>query len=273
VRPRRLSVTEIQTLIRDPYTIYARHVLGLLPLEPLRPEPDTKVQGTVFHRILQDFVTATLTVPDLLTRAALLDTADAVLAVSAHWPGIRHVWRGRIEGFADWFVALETARRLDARPMVVEEKVKYRLSDPDFVLVGKPDRIDLRQDGTAEILDYKTGALPSKTDIAHFDRQLMLLAVMAESGAFGGPPGLTVSRVAHVGLGSDPKLSETPVAAGETAETRTRLSALLTAWLDPAKGFSARRAKEGSRWDGDYDHLARYGEWSAADEARPEDVG
>lgn len=272
-RPRRLSVTEIQTLIRDPYAIYARHVLDLRPLDPLRPEPDALLQGTVVHRVLQDFVNATLAVPALLTREALLDCADAVLLARAHWPGIRHVWRGRIEGFADWFVALERSRRADAVPMIIEKQAQYAMSDPEFVLIGKPDRIDLRTDGTAEILDYKTGNPPSEAVMRHFDRQLVLLAMMAEHGAFGGAKGLRVSRIAHVGLGSDPRFRPQDLEPDSTARATADLATLLRAYLDPAKGFPAQRLREGQRWEGDFDHLSRFGEWSTADPAIPEDVG
>ncbi len=37
--PRSLSVTEVETLVRDPYAIYARHVLGLDPLDPIGAAP------------------------------------------------------------------------------------------------------------------------------------------------------------------------------------------------------------------------------------------
>ncbi|MEM7317598.1 MAG: double-strand break repair protein AddB, partial [Pseudomonadota bacterium] len=48
-RPRRLSVTEIKRLIRDPYAIYARHVLRLRPLDPLVQAPDALLRGVVVH--------------------------------------------------------------------------------------------------------------------------------------------------------------------------------------------------------------------------------
>ncbi len=56
VRPKELSVTGITTLIRDPYAIYARHVLQLRPLDPLRAEPDALARGSVLHRILEAFI-------------------------------------------------------------------------------------------------------------------------------------------------------------------------------------------------------------------------
>lgn len=272
-RPDRLSVTEIQTLIRDPYAIYARHVLRLHALDPLRPEPDALVQGEVFHGILERFLLATLQVPELLSVETLMDEADATLAVEAHWPGIRQVWRGRIEAFAAWFVETETQRRRHGRPMTVEKKRAFALQNPDFVLIGKPDRIDLLADGTAEIIDYKTGAIPSAKDIQHFDRQLMLLALMAENGAFDGPEGLTVSRVTHIGLGATPEVRTALLEPGASAVTARQLADLLRAYLDPHKGYPSRRAKEGQRWSGDYDHLARFGEWSASHDAVPEDLG
>src|SRR5690606_15106409 len=38
-RPRKFSVTEIETLRRDPYAIYARRILALQPLDPLIADP------------------------------------------------------------------------------------------------------------------------------------------------------------------------------------------------------------------------------------------
>ena len=38
-RPRHLSVTEIETWMRDPYQIYARHILGLRALDPIEADP------------------------------------------------------------------------------------------------------------------------------------------------------------------------------------------------------------------------------------------
>ena len=55
-RPRQLSVTQIETLIRDPYAIYARHVLRLRPLEPLDADPAAAERGTAIHDALDAFL-------------------------------------------------------------------------------------------------------------------------------------------------------------------------------------------------------------------------
>ena len=56
LRPRRLSVTEIETWLRDPYAIHARHVLQLRPLDPLDQETDAADYGVLVHAGLHRFL-------------------------------------------------------------------------------------------------------------------------------------------------------------------------------------------------------------------------
>ncbi len=50
--PMRLSVTEIETLVRDPYAVYARHVLELDPLDAVAVEPNAALMGNLVHDVL-----------------------------------------------------------------------------------------------------------------------------------------------------------------------------------------------------------------------------
>ena len=47
----------------------------------------------------------------------------------------------------------------------------------------------------------------------------------------------------------------------------------MDAYLRGGAGFTSMRAPERTSYSGDYDHLARYGEWSLTDAASPEKVG
>src|SRR3712207_1595333 len=53
--PRSLSVTEVETLVRDPYSIFARHVLKLDALEPVAVAPSAAERGTIIHEVVGQF--------------------------------------------------------------------------------------------------------------------------------------------------------------------------------------------------------------------------
>ncbi len=273
-RPTQLSVTKIQTLIRDPYAVYADRVLGLRALDPLRQAPDARLRGTVLHAVFARFLDAGGTDPGTLTAIA-----DEVLARHVAWPAARSLWRARLARVADWFVAGEALRRAAGTPVLLEARGAYAVPGTGFTLTGQPDRIDRLHDGRFAIYDYKTGAPPGKSEIAAFDRQLLLEAVMAEAGAFPGVDRAEVAQVAYIGLGSDPVVVVLPLrdaAADDPLDpdaVALELRRLIAGYGDPAQGYTSRRAMQKARFAGDFDHLARFGEWSEADAPAPVDVG
>ncbi len=274
-RPKRLSVTEIETLIRDPYAIYARHVLGLRPLDPLRRTPDARLRGSALHKVLEVFVRDIWT--DASDRsAAFRETVARILAEEAPWPATRAAWAARLHRVAPWFLEGEAERRRTARPMWFEIRGELQVGTTGLTLVGKADRIDLREDGTAAIYDYKTGALPKEKEQAHFNKQLPLLAALASGGAFAEAGALKVANVGFIGMGSKP---ETDIRAGTPEEIQAAwqgLERLIRHYSSRSRGYLSRRAplrEQGGEAQGDYDHLARYGEWEGSARAEPEDVG
>ena len=51
------------------------------------------------------------------------------------------------------------------------------------------------------------------------------------------------------------------------------LHRLVGQYLSPGQGYASRRAVFKARFPGDYDHLARFGEWDMTDKPVPGDVG
>ena len=272
-RPKQLSVTAIRTLMRDPYAIYASRVLGLHPLAPLRPAPDPLLRGQVLHRILEVF--ARNRVPDSDTdtnaRAHLMAATDAVLAEEVAWPTTRALWRARMDRAADFFLT-EDARH-GGRPILLEERMGLDFPTMAFRLTAQPDRIDVLPDGRLRVIDYKTGALPTQKQQKAFDVQLLLEACMAERGAFGPDLPTDVASVAYVGLGSKAEIAETLITPDLLEKVWADLHRLLLAYANPAQGYAARRALVLEDDVGNYDHLARFGEWRMTDVAMPVDVG
>jgi len=272
-RPDQLSVTEIQTLIRDPYAIYARHVLRLRPLTPLMKAPDALLRGTVVHKVMEIFIKATLDRPELCTRERLIQTAETVLAEQVPWADARALWLARVERVADWFIETERVRRALAHPVDFETLALAALPDLGFALKGKADRLDLDALGRLHIYDYKTGAPPSVKEQASFDKQLLLEAALAERAGFGRIGPAQVARAVFIGLGSDPKELEAPLATEPPDKVWDEFHALIAAYMEPEQGYTARRAPRNAADVGDYDQLARAGEWDMTDPAEPRRVG
>ncbi|ETX27910.1 double-strand break repair protein AddB [Roseivivax isoporae] len=265
-RPTRLSVTRIKTLIRDPYAIYAREVLRLRPLDPLQAAPDALMRGNAMHDALEAYVTATLDDPAALSVPQFMAHVDAALA-AIPFPTIRHLWRARMARIAEGFVADEIRRRAVASPHRDRLEIEGRadLAVPPFTLTAKADRIDLDARGVAWIYDYKTGTPPSKDEQAHFDKQLLLEAAMAERGGFAGLAALKVAHAAYIGVGPKPGELAAPLDEVPPAQVWEEFGRLMARYADAEQGYTARRALQSDAARTDYDHLSRLGEWEVTD--------
>lgn len=283
VRPTHFSVTEIETLRRDPYAIYARKILRLLPLEPLVRDPGAAERGTLFHAILHRYSAGGFDPagPDALP--ALLAVGRDCFAEFALPPDIEAVWWPRFARLASGIVDWERNRAVDRR-FAEAPASKTAVGRSAVTLSGFADRIDLLPGGMADILDWKTGSSPSKGQ-AHtlLSPQLALEGALLRRGAFEElgrvePADLAFVRlkangvVAHESVLEHNRQLKTSLDLSEDAWRR--LEALLIHYRDPATGYRSRALpfREGET-DGDYDHLARVLEWSAGAEDAEDDGG
>ncbi|RVB72605.1 MULTISPECIES: double-strand break repair protein AddB [unclassified Mesorhizobium] len=282
VRPQHFSVTEIETLRRDPYAIYARRILRLMPLDPVIRDPGAAERGTLFHAILHLF---SRTVADPLVPEALdgLIVAGRQCFAEAALPhDVEAVWWPRFEKLAAGIIEWERGRALAVTMRHAEERAeKTGVGRSGVTLSGYADRVDLLAGGMADILDYKTGSSPSKAQ-AHtlLSPQLALEGALLRRGAFKGLGAREPSQLAFVRLKPNGEVFEESIleynrkprtAADLAEEAWARLEKLLIHYADPTTGYLSRALpfREGET-DGDYDHLARVLEWSAGGDADDE---
>lgn len=277
LRPRKLSITEIETLMRSPYDLYARHVLALNPLDPLGEAPDARERGTITHDIFAEFV---IRGHDVMASDAI-DTLKAIaIEKFAGLEAIaerRDIWLRRFATAAEQFLDYERAREPQVRKRHAEIRGRWTLKlAEEFLLTGRADRVDEMVDGTLEVIDFKTGAVPSKGAMQAFEvPQLLLEAQMGRAGALEGIGSADTSRLTYIKIGLGPE-AFTPrdfiAAEGydlmEAAdELSRRMQGHIAHFLfNDAVAMPARLMPfKGQRFAGAYDHLARVAEWTAVD--------
>jgi ATP-dependent helicase/nuclease subunit B len=270
-RPRALSVTRIETWMRDPYAIYARFILNLVKLEPIAADPGAAERGQFIHAALDAFVRAFPgPLPDDALARLLELGRDRFGSLLDSHPDVRAFWWPRFERIAAWFVTLERERRLTIRPLATEIAGRLELAAPGgtFVLTATADRIDRTNEGRLLIVDYKTGQVPSRREVElGFAPQLPLEAAIALAGGFPGVPAGPLAGLAHWRLsGGNPAGEDLPLKGDPQAMAQSALEGLaelVRRFDDAATPYrSCPRPEHAPRFT-DYAHLARVQEWSA----------
>jgi ATP-dependent helicase/nuclease subunit B len=275
--PRNFSVTEIETLLRNPYAIYARKLLRIKPLRQLAEEPDARLRGILFHDALkrwneqQPHGTTIAPLADLITagREIFLPVGDD--------PDVQAFWWPRFLRMAEWIVAKET----DLQPDVIDRHAEVMgslqlvIEGETFGIRAKADRIDVMAGGAVRVIDYKTGDPPTSPQVSSgFSPQLTLEAAMIRDGGFprmglratqdaryikasgGRDPG----KMVEIGKGKD-GFDIMDKAQEHWDGLRVRLAAL----LDPDCPYPPRVMPFKEDKPQDYDHLSRYREWSLSE--------
>ncbi|MCY6383126.1 double-strand break repair protein AddB [Hoeflea prorocentri] len=279
LQPKRYSFSEVRTLRRDPYAIYAKRVLRLDPAEPLLREPGPAERGTLYHRILERFIeeTGDLDASDALE--GLNAIADREFATENLPDHLALIWRAHFDKVATAFVDWEQGRSGAVTARFTESRAQMDIAACNITLSGMADRIDLDPQGRAEIFDYKTGSSPSrKVAWTLLDPQLPLEAAALRAGAFEGLDAPEPVSLAYIRLKPDPVLKveaiegtvqssdKTKSATDLAEESIERLSDLVMALADGSVGFASQVIPDPTAIYGrDYDHLARLREWSSAD--------
>ena len=262
---RKLSVTQVSKLIRDPYSIYARHVLGIMPMDGLDMALGPREYGIAVHEAFDKFSQGSRAGADHLL--ALLKSELKTAGFEDHSFARHNV---RLAEMADWMAAWMRARKDAGWELSSAEKYgRYELADMNFALTGMADRIE-KQGSAFAVIDYKTGGSASNSEVgAGFDPQLPLLAFMLENGAFGK------AGVADDLLYIKPKQRDESKRVQSLCEGNKDKSVeeyvvdavddfkkLIAHFDDEASAYYSQPRSKHVNPYGDYDQLARRAEWA-----------
>jgi ATP-dependent helicase/nuclease subunit B len=203
-RPRKLAVTDIEMWRRDPYAIYAKHILKLKALEALDADPDRADLGIAIHDTLAEFIRLHPRELPPQAELELLDIGKRKFGPLLSRPGAWAFLWPRFQRIAAWFAAEEQLRRDEVVESWTEVKGKLTIAAKGgpFTITAIADRIDRLVSGELAVIDYKTGSVPRRQDIdAAIAVQLPLEAAIAEAGGFAGIVGAPVAALDHWQLG------------------------------------------------------------------------
>jgi ATP-dependent helicase/nuclease subunit B len=281
-RPLNLSVTAIEDWLRDPYTIYAKFILKLAPLDPVDMPLSAADRGSAIHDALGEFTRLhAATLPDNAA-LALRGIGQKFFAPLMERPEARALWWPRFQRIAAWFADWERTRRDNVSAILAETRGEIQIPLDHgriFRLSARADRIERRRDGTFAVLDYKTGQPPTGKQVRMgLSPQLTLEAAILREGGFEGiPAGASVSELVYVRLsGNNPpgeqRTLELKINKGDQAQSpdaaadyaRTQLENLIRKFEDETEPYTSLNLSMWSNRYGSYDDLARIKEWSAA---------
>lgn len=267
-RPTKLSVTRIETLMRDPYAIYASKILGLYALDPLEKQSDAADKGNIIHNALHQFV---VKYPKTLPKDGLcefLTLAKNEIEKIGDDDGTYGFYYPRLVRLGEWFIKHEAKWRTQASYKAGEIKGETIING--FTLEGRADRIDQHNDGTMAIIDYKSGGTYSQKQIRIGGLpQLPLEALILNEGGF--PMAGETRTLAYWKLtGGNPageitEISDHAQMTEIVETTKNGLMNLIESFDNEKTPYYAIPILDNAPRYNDYEYLERVKEWAALD--------
>jgi ATP-dependent helicase/nuclease subunit B len=272
-RPIALSVTEIESWLRDPYTIYAKHILKLRELDAVDLPPGAADRGIVIHGALSEFTKTFAAALPADPAAALIEIGARHFATLDDYPEARAFWWPRFRRIAHWFAAWEMRRRALVKTLKAETsgQIEIPLGERVFMLRGRADRIEELVGGGHAILDYKTGQVPTEPQVRiGVSPQLTLEAAILRRGGFPDiAADASVSELVYVALkGREPAGEEKAIkftvgdANIHADRALEKLRLVAERFEDEQQPYLPLVLSMWKNRYGAYDHLSRVKEWS-----------
>ena len=272
-RPRRLSASTVETLMRDPYEIYASKILHLKPLNELDMKLSPSDYGNIVHRVLEIFNRRYPCQLPINAKDELLSIGSTEFRNSDIAPEVKAFWWPKFEKTAEWLLQTESEYRPHVAQVFSEVRGQMEWDAPagKFTVEARADRIDVTSEGMVNIIDYKTGEPRKPKEVkAGYAPQLPIEGLIAQNGGFCDKEGkklppAEVEKLLYWQLGV--KGVEVPLENGKLlADTEEKLKKLIHAFDFDTTPYLARPNPKHLPKYSDYEHLARVKEWSVRED-------
>ncbi|WP_375331032.1 PD-(D/E)XK nuclease family protein [Candidatus Tisiphia endosymbiont of Oplodontha viridula] len=208
--PEIISVTDIEMLVRNPYSFYAKKILNLRSKDMIGQEPKISEFGSFVHKVLEQYSKNY----DKLENnkiGLILEISNNILQNTILPAYTQKIWQIKFIPIAESFIEFDEKRRSDFQYIYSEcrGEISLNIGGQELTIIGVADRIEVDELGAAVIIDYKTGSLPSKKDVeAGLSPQLIIGGLMLQEGGFAIKVH-SVKQVTYVKISSSKPIIQT----------------------------------------------------------------
>ena len=185
--PNILSVTDIETLIRNPYGFYAKKILKLRTQDKIWEEPKISDFGNFIHKVLEEY-SKTYEQQNMLDKQqALLNIGNNILHSTILPTYTKKTWQTKLTLLSKAFILFDMERRKNCQKIYFEIKgeLNLNIAGQNIKIIGIADRIEISKSNRITILDYKTGTIPTKKEIElGLSPQLIIESLMILENGF-----------------------------------------------------------------------------------------
>ena len=143
--------TWLEDLIHNPYLFYAKHILNLKTEPDIGDDIGAKEFGTLVHSVIEKLGATT----DLNVITRMLE--DAALNYVERDSVLFRFWQNRFHEMAP------VISELNKVPAELEKKISMSWNGRN--LIARADRVESTESGGVRVLDYKTGSVPSDSQL------------------------------------------------------------------------------------------------------------
>lgn len=269
LRPRRLSASQVETLMRDPYTIYARHILSLHPLNELDRAKQAYDFGNIIHSMLEEFNNKYNKEYPQSAYDELMNIGLRKFAENNIGEELKTFWLPRLENTIKWIVKRESEYRQSIKEVhnEINGAVEFDGLAGKFIITAKADRIDETIDNGLNIIDYKTGrGRKVKEMISSKAPQLPIEGMIAQQGGFPEIPAKSVKGLQYWEFNDKMNCADEEASTRAVENIKHTLQQLIDAFDNEQRPYLAKPVAGSSSLYSDYDHLSRFLEWSVRDD-------
>lgn len=168
-RPQVLSATMVEMLIKNPYAFYLRYILKL------KPEMTIEMNfGNFIHKVLAQYNNED-------NYELLLQYAQNELKQYQDNPEAQALWLPKFTKIAQLFI--EQHKKRNVKNFYNEKLLNFELLG--YTIAVTCDRLEILEDDTIAIIEYKTGSLPTLHNISSGLSPQLLLQGIATQKFFG----------------------------------------------------------------------------------------